>query len=61
MLIAVGLGLVGLGAGFFFGLAAEEQAGSIVGGIVAGSGAIPGFIGLAYLVLYLTRRGAPQA
>ncbi len=31
------------------------------GGIIAGAGAIPGFIGLAYLVLWLARRNAPQA
>jgi hypothetical protein len=58
VLIAVGLGLCGLGAGFFYGLPAE--AGGIVGGIIAGSGAIPGFIGVAYLVLWLGRRSSAQ-
>ena len=60
VLIAVGLGLAGLGAGFWFGLPGQDSGspGAIVGGIIAGSGAIPGFIGLAYLVLYLARRGA---
>ena len=63
VLIAVGLGLAGLGAGLWYGISfADAEGGAITGGIVAGSGAIPGFIGLAYLVLWLARRGgAPQA
>ena len=62
VLIAVGLGLVGLGAGLGYGISfASDTGGAVTGGIVAGAGAIPGFIGLAYLVLWLTRRNAPQA
>ncbi|HLK23438.1 MAG TPA: DUF6249 domain-containing protein [Caulobacteraceae bacterium] len=61
VLIAVGLGLAGLGAGLYYGISfGSEEGGAITGGIVAGAGAIPGFIGLAYLVLYLTRRSAPH-
>lgn len=57
VLIAVGLGLVGLGYGMGWGLMyASETAGGIVGGIIAGSGAIPGLIGLAYLLLWIFRR-----
>jgi hypothetical protein len=61
VLIAVGLGLVALGAGLGYGISmGSAEGGAITGGIVAGSGAIPGFIGLAYLVLWLTRRNSPQ-
>jgi hypothetical protein len=56
VLIAVGLGLAGLGAGFWYGIGnASETGGDIVGGIIAGSGAIPGFIGIAYLALWILR------
>src|SRR5262249_43779764 len=62
VLIAVGLGLVGLGYGLWYGIGfADELAGNITGGAVAGSGAIPGLIGLAYLVLWLSKRNAPKA
>src|SRR5450631_895670 len=50
VLIAVGLGLGGLGLGMGYGISfASEVGGAVVGGIIAGSGAIPAFIGLAYL------------
>lgn len=62
VLIAVGLGLVGLGYGMGWGLTyASETAGGIVGGIIAGSGAIPGLIGIAYLMLWLFRRNPSGA
>jgi hypothetical protein len=62
VLIAVGLGLVGLGVGLGYGISfASDTGGAVTGGVVAGAGAIPGFIGLAYLVLWLVRRNAPQA
>jgi len=62
VLIAVGLGLACLGAGLWYGISfADAEGGAITGGIVAGSGAIPGFIGVAYLVLWLARRNPPQA
>lgn len=54
VLVAVGLGLAGLGWGFDYGL--PDEAGPIVGGIVAGAGAIPGMIGVAYLVLWAFSR-----
>jgi len=61
VLIAVGLGLCGLGAGFWYGLSdASDVAGHIVGGIIAGSGAIPGFIGVAYLLIWVARGGRAQ-
>ena len=57
LLIAVGLGLCGLGYGLWYGfMSVSEIAAYIVGGAVAGSGAIPGLIGVAYLILWFTRR-----
>ena len=59
VLIAVGLGigLLGLGLGSGIGVV-SHIGGAIVGGILVGSGAIPGFIGVAYLLLWLVGRGA---
>ena len=59
VLIFVGLGLVGLGLGLYVGLAPVGGGlpGTIAGGCTAGAGAIPGMIGLAYLILYLLNRG----
>ncbi len=57
VLIAIGLGFVGLGYGLWYGLmSVDDQAAYISGGSTAGVGAIPGLIGLAYLVLWATRR-----
>lgn len=62
VLIAVGLGLAGLGYGLWFGLSSVTYEGAyITGGAVAGAGAIPGLIGVAYLLLWLTKRSAPRA
>jgi Domain of unknown function (DUF6249) len=62
ILIAVGLGLVGLGAGLFWGfMYVNPIPAGIIGGSVGGAGAIPGFIGLAYLVLWMARRSGPKA
>lgn len=61
VLIAVGLGFAGLGYGLWYGLmSVDDTAAYTSGGSVAGFGAIPGLIGLAYLVLYLTRRRASK-
>ncbi len=57
VLIAVGLGLVGLGCGIGYGLmSVDDTAAYTSGGSIAGAGAIPGLIGVAYLILYFTRR-----
>ena len=57
VLIAVGLGFAGLGYGLWYGLmSVDETAAYVSGGSTAGFGAIPGLIGLAYLVLWFTRR-----
>ncbi len=54
VLIAVGLGIAGFGAGIGYGIGyASPVGGAVVGGIIAGIGAIPGFIGVAFLVLWL--------
>jgi hypothetical protein len=60
VLIAVGLGLGALGLLLGAGIGmASRLGGAITGGVIAGSGAIPAFIGLAYLLLYLAGRKAP--
>ncbi len=62
VLICVGLGLCGLGYGLWYGfMVVGDTPAYIIGGAVAGSGAIPGFVGLAYLLLWLTNRNAPKA
>jgi hypothetical protein len=59
VLIAVGLGLGMLGLGIGAGIGVVSRVGgAITGGAIAGAGAIPAFIGLAYLLLYLASRGA---
>jgi Domain of unknown function (DUF6249) len=60
VLIAVGLGLGALGLMLGAGIGIASQiGGAITGGVIAGAGAIPAFIGLAYLLLYLAGRKAP--
>ncbi len=61
VLIAVGVGMVGLGYALFWGfMYVNPIPAGIIGGATAGSGAIPGFIGVAYLVLWLLKRSAPR-
>jgi hypothetical protein len=60
VLIAVGVGLGGLGLALGYGIGTADPVGGwITGGAIAGSGAIPGMIGLAYLFLWLGRRHSP--
>ncbi|MGH7023306.1 MAG: DUF6249 domain-containing protein [Caulobacteraceae bacterium] len=55
VLIAVGLGIVLLGFGLWYGLMSVSDDGAyITGGSVAGAGAIPMMIGVAYLILWAT-------
>ncbi len=62
VLVAVGLGFVGLGYGLWYGLmSVNEIAAYVSGGSTAGFGAIPGLIGVAYLILWATKRNAPKA
>ena len=58
VLTSVGLGLCALGYGL---MSVNEIAAYTTGTAIAGSGAIPGLIGLAYLVLWFTKRNAPKA
>ncbi len=61
VLIAVGLGLCGLGYALWYGLmSVDDVAAYTTGTAVAGAGAIPGLIGVAYLFLWFTKRGAPK-
>jgi|ERR1700761_4827118 hypothetical protein len=58
ILLAWGLGFCGLGYGLWYGLmSVNDISAYITGGSVAGIGAIPGLIGVAYLVLWGMRRG----
>jgi hypothetical protein len=56
--VGVGLGLLGLFLGYGISLA-DNTGGWITGAAIAGSGAIPGMIGLAYLFLWLGKRHTP--
>lgn len=57
VLIAVGVGLAALGAGLGWGISmASDVGGAITGGVIAGAGAIPAFIGVAYLILWILGR-----
>jgi hypothetical protein len=61
VLISVGVGIALLGYGLYYGISYEsEEGGTITGSIVAGCGAIPGLIGVAYLLLWMARRGQHQ-
>ena len=62
VLIAVGLGLAALGYGLWYGLmTVDDTAAYITGGCTAGAGAIPGLIGVAYLILWASKRKTPAA
>ena len=60
--VSVGIGICFLALGLWFGLSsiASSEVGNIVGGAVAGGGAIPLLIGLAYLLLWSMRRNEPS-
>jgi hypothetical protein len=60
VLIAVGLGFCALGYGLWYGLmTVDDTAAYITGGCTAGFGAIPGLIGVAYLILWATKSKTP--
>ncbi len=62
VLIAVGLGLCGLGYGLWYGLmTVDDTAAYVTGGSTAGVGAIPGLIGVAYLILWASKSKKPNA
>jgi hypothetical protein len=61
VLICVGAGIALAGYGLYYGISFEsDEAGAITGSIVAGVGAIPGLVGVAYLLLWLARRPNQQ-
>jgi hypothetical protein len=61
VLIAVGVGVAFLGLGIGWGIdSVSDIGGHVTGGIIAGSGAVPGFIGVAYFFLWLVGRRRPH-
>ena len=62
VLIAVGLGISGFGGGIYMALISVTDVGAwITGWSIAGIGAIPGLIGVAYLLLWLASRPRAKA
>jgi hypothetical protein len=62
VLIALGIGMCGLGYGLWYGLSSvDDTAAYISGGCTAGAGAIPGMIGIAYIILWATGSKTPKA
>jgi hypothetical protein len=62
VLIAIGVGLCGLGYGLYQGIGAEDlEGGYVTGCIIAGAGAIPGLIGVAYLILWALKSKPDKA
>ena len=60
VLLGVGIGMVALGYGLWYGLmSVDDTAASITGAVVAGAGAIPGLIGVAFLILWAMKRNEP--
>lgn len=61
VLMAVGVGLASLGGLLGWGISmASPIGGAITGGVIAGCGAIPGFIGVAFLILWAVGRSHAQ-
>jgi hypothetical protein len=62
VLLFVGLGIAAGGYALYLGISVFSETGAwITGESVAAVGAVPGFIGLAYLVLWLVKRNSAQA
>ncbi|MDE2357418.1 MAG: hypothetical protein KGL69_11770 [Alphaproteobacteria bacterium] len=62
VLLAVGLGLCAIGYGFWWGLMSVSDVGAYMTGVsFAGFGAIPGMIGIAYIIIWAVRRKSPEA
>lgn len=61
VLLFIGLGFAAGGYALYMGISVfSDDAAWITGECVAAVGAIPGFIGLAYLVLWLVKRNSAQ-
>lgn len=62
VLLFIGLGFAAGGYALYLGISVfSDDAAWITGESIAAVGAIPGFIGLAYLVLWLVKRNSAQA
>ncbi|HEY2178423.1 MAG TPA: DUF6249 domain-containing protein [Caulobacteraceae bacterium] len=62
VLIAIACGFFALGYGLWYGLmSVDDMAAYISGACTAGVGAIPGLIGVAYLILWATKSKTPTA
>jgi hypothetical protein len=62
VLVFIGLGFAAAAYALYLGISVFSDTGAwITGECVAAIGAVPGFIGLAYLVLWLVRRNAAKA
>lgn len=60
VLVGVGIGVAILGYGLWYGLSSvDDTAAAITGACTAGAGAIPGLIGVAYLILWATKSKTP--
>jgi multisubunit Na+/H+ antiporter MnhB subunit len=61
VLVFIGLGFAAAAYALYLGIGVFSETGAwITGECVAAIGAIPGFIGLAYLVLWLAKRNSAQ-
>jgi hypothetical protein len=62
VLVFIGIGFAAAAYALYLGISVFSETGAwITGESVAAVGAIPGFIGVAYLLLWLAKRHAPKA
>jgi hypothetical protein len=62
VLVFIGIGFAAAAYALYLGISVFSETGAwITGECVAAVGAIPGFIGVAYLLLWLAKRHAPKA
>lgn len=62
VLVFIGIGFAAAAYALYLGISVFSETGAwITGECVAAAGAIPGFIGVAYLLLWLAKRHAPKA
>lgn len=62
VLVFIGIGFAAAAYALYLGISVFSETGAwITGECIAAVGAIPGFIGVAYLLLWLAKRHAPKA
>ena len=62
VLVFIGVGFAAAAYAMYLGISVFSETGAwITGECIAAVGAIPGFIGVAYLLLWLAKRHAPKA